>query len=89
MPFQDEDTSCSFKCINPDKAYTKYYCKPGSLRILTTYEEIQREVFEKGPVMVGLTVYEDFTSYKNGTYSHVAGGMVGGHAIRIIGWGHD
>lgn len=39
--------------------------------------------------MVGLSVYEDFTSYKNGTYAHVAGEMVGGHAIKMIGWGHD
>ena len=42
-----------------------------------------------GPLQVGLTVYEDFTSYKSGVYSHVTGGIVGGHAIRMIGWGHD
>lgn len=40
-------------------------------------------------MMVGLSVYEDFVNYKSGVYHHVAGSMVGGHAIRMIGWGHD
>ncbi len=40
-------------------------------------------------MMVGLSVYEDFTHYQSGVYAHVAGEMVGGHAIKLIGWGHD
>ena len=40
-------------------------------------------------MMVGLTVYEDFSSYESGIYKHVAGNMVGGHAIKMVGWGHD
>lgn len=56
---------------------------------MTTINEIQGELMTKGPLMVGLSVYEDFTSYKEGVYSHVTGSMVGGHAIRMIGWGHD
>ena len=39
--------------------------------------------------MVGLSVYEDFTSYASGVYKHITGGMVGGHAIKLVGWGHD
>lgn len=91
MPYQDRDTSCTFKCLNSTKDYlqSKYYCKSGSLRILTQAFEIQHELYNKGPLMVGLTVYEDFTSYKEGVYRHVTGEMVGGHAIRMIGWGHE
>jgi cathepsin B len=40
-------------------------------------------------MMVGLTVYEDFVSYDKGVYEHVAGGVVGGHAMKLIGYGHD
>jgi len=40
-------------------------------------------------MMVGLSVYEDFTSYASGVYKHITGGMVGGHAIKLVGWGHD
>ncbi|RTG80064.1 cathepsin B [Schistosoma bovis] len=39
-----------------------------------------------GPVEAAFTVYEDFLNYKSGIYEHITG-AVGGHAIRIIGWG--
>jgi cathepsin B len=40
-----------------------------------------------GPVEGALTVYEDFPTYKSGVYQHVHGKALGGHAIRILGWG--
>ena len=40
-----------------------------------------------GPMMVGLSVYNDFFSYSTGIYSHVSGAYAGGHAIKLIGWG--
>lgn len=39
--------------------------------------------------MVGLTVYEDFLSYSEGIYELTAGEFVGGHAMKLIGWGTD
>lgn len=42
-----------------------------------------------GPMMVGLTVYEDFMNYESGIYEYTTGVAVGGHAIKIIGWGTD
>jgi len=42
-----------------------------------------------GPMMVGMTVYADFMSYEKGVYSYTTGEAVGGHAIKILGWGHD
>ena len=35
------------------------------------------------------TVYADFVHYKTGVYSHAAGDMLGGHAIKIIGYGTE
>ena len=35
------------------------------------------------------TVYEDFVNYKSGVYKHVSGSALGGHAVKIIGWGED
>ena len=40
-----------------------------------------------GPVEAAFTVYEDFLSYKTGVYHHTTGGALGGHAIKIVGWG--
>lgn len=48
---------------------------------------IQLEILNNGPVEGTFSVYEDFLSYKQGVYQHVAGKGLGGHAIRILGWG--
>ncbi len=37
----------------------------------------------------GFTVYEDFMSYKGGVYHHVTGKQLGGHAVKIVGWGEN
>jgi cathepsin B len=34
-------------------------------------------------------VYQDFMSYASGVYSHVSGGLAGGHAIKILGYGSE
>jgi len=32
-------------------------------------------------------VYEDFMHYKNGIYEKIHGNRLGGHAVKIVGWG--
>lgn len=32
-------------------------------------------------------MYADFLSYKSGVYQHMSGQELGGHAIKILGWG--
>jgi len=49
--------------------------------------EIAREIMDHGPVEAAFTVYSDFPNYKSGVYQHVSGSMLGGHAIKILGWG--
>ena len=44
-------------------------------------------LMEGGPVETAFTVYEDFYSYTSGVYIHTWGGVVGGHAVKIVGWG--
>ncbi|WOL03214.1 cathepsin B-like [Canna indica] len=50
-------------------------------------KDIMAEVYTNGPVEVDFTVYEDFAHYKSGVYKHLAGGVIGGHAVKLIGWG--
>jgi len=52
-------------------------------------DNIQKEIMEKGTVSVAMTVYEDFESYSSGVYQHKTGKSLGGHAIKMIGWGVD
>ena len=48
---------------------------------------IQTEIMTKGPVEAGFIGYSDYLSYKTGVYKHVQGEYLGGHAVKILGWG--
>ncbi|CAJ0581997.1 unnamed protein product, partial [Mesorhabditis spiculigera] len=50
---------------------------------------IQSEVYANGPVEVAYEVYEDFEHYTGGVYVHTAGQLLGGHAVKLLGWGTD
>merc|ERR1711869_167671 len=52
---------------------------------------MQHEIMTKGPIEVAFFVFSDFMHYKNGTYFRTAAatGPIGGHAVRILGWGVD
>jgi len=49
--------------------------------------DIQMEIIKNGPVEGAFSVYSDFPTYKSGVYQHTTGDFLGGHAIRILGWG--
>ncbi len=66
-----------------------YRTKLLSIRWLTSPTAIKEELFKNGPVNTGFTVYQDFMTYKSGVYEHKTGGMLGGHAVKIIGWGKE
>lgn len=34
-----------------------------------------------------LTILQDFAHYKSGVYKHITGDVMGGHAVKLIGWG--
>jgi cathepsin B len=50
-------------------------------------ETIQTDIMTYGSVEASFTVYADFEAYKSGIYHHVTGAHVGGHAVKMIGWG--
>ena len=53
----------------------------------SSVSKTQQAIMTEGPVEAAFTVYEDFMSYKSGVYHHTSGSMLGGHAIKAIGWG--
>lgn len=55
--------------------------------VLKSEQQIMADVIQNGPVSVAYTVFEDFEVYKEGIYRHVTGKQVGGHAVRLVGWG--
>jgi cathepsin B len=55
--------------------------------VATNVAQIQTEILTNGPVEGAFTVYEDFVTYTSGVYQHTTGSELGGHAIKILGWG--
>lgn len=94
MPYNVNSTSanfCTFTCTNTSNTnatYNKHFCKNKSIRVLTTYNEFMTELMTNGPVMVGLSIYEDFYNYGSGIYVYTTGDLVGGHAMKLVGWNH-
>ena len=85
----DADTpKCNLTCQEGyDKSYkedryfgNEYYTVKGE-------EQIKTEIYERGSIEASFLVYEDFVNYYEGVYQHVEGKALGGHAIKIIGWG--
>jgi len=50
-------------------------------------DQIKSDLSTKGPVTAAFTVYSDFPTYTSGVYKHTSGSALGGHAVKIIGWG--
>jgi len=61
---------------------TSYYVSSRQL-------DICAEVVQNGPVEAAFSVYEDFLHYKSGVYVHTTGSYLGGHAVKIIGYGTE
>jgi len=50
-------------------------------------QKIMTELYQNGSVECAFTVYEDFLNYRSGVYKHTTGSALGGHAVKMIGWG--
>jgi cathepsin B len=78
---------CQKTCKSSVDIYRKYYAS--SYRRVQYASQIKFELFNYGPVATGYLVYQDFMSYKSGIYKRTSDYLLGGHAVRIVGWGTD
>ncbi|XP_040069008.1 cathepsin B [Ixodes scapularis] len=74
------------KGYNVDFKDDKHYGK-SSYSVPSNETQIQMEIMKNGPVEGAFTVYADFPLYKSGVYKSHSTDALGGHAIRILGWG--
>jgi cathepsin B len=75
------------KCTDGVTVAKKY--KAASFRTYTSVNDIKNDIFTYGPVETGFLVYQDFLSYKSGIYKKTSNSLLGGHAVKVIGWGVD
>jgi len=81
--------ACPTSCAPPDKnsfASSKHF-GANSYNIDSNPADIQAEIMANGPVEVAFTVYSDFLTYKSGVYQYTSGDELGGHAVKMLGWG--
>ncbi|XP_026197286.1 cathepsin B-like [Anabas testudineus] len=88
----EQDTpKCVEQCIDgysPSYQKDKHFGRQ-TYSVPSKQEQIMAELYKNGPVEAAFSVYADFLTYKTGVYQHVTGDMLGGHAIKILGWGEE
>jgi cathepsin B len=81
-PFNGDGPKCTGK-----GEFKKY--KVASHGQLDTIEAAKDSISKEGPIEAAFVVYEDFISYKGGVYRRTSDNVLGGHAVKIIGWDKD
>jgi len=80
------ETTCPATC---DNGAPLDLHRTSSIHSFSDVASIQLELMANGPIEVAFTVYEDFMSYSGGVYKHTYGSNVGGHAVKLVGWGQE
>ena len=81
--------ACKKECTSESgKTYSSDKFKASSVySVPSQVSKIQTEIMTHGPIEVAFTVYNDFLTYKSGVYHHTSGSALGGHAVKMVGWG--
>lgn len=79
--------SCPTSCPTSGESFTKYKAQAGTIKQFGSIASAQQSIMDHGPIQTGFMVYNDFFSYKSGVYKHTSGGLAGGHAVKVDGWG--
>lgn len=73
------------KCPSGTGVVKKYRAK--DYTHFNTVNDMKNDIYHNGPVESRFQVYADFLSYKGGIYKKTSSKFLGGHAIKVIGWG--
>jgi len=81
--------ACVQTCNNSEQWSSSIHQFATSYGVSSDPNAIMTEIYTNGPVEACFSVYEDFLAYKTGVYQYQSGNFLGGHCIKIIGWGVD
>ena len=86
-------------CIDGKTPMRKYRCKTAYVcskendDITLKERKLMYDIYKYGPVIVGFMLFPDFVYDYDGksiyTHSDKSGGDLGGHAVRLVGWGEE
>jgi len=77
---------CLSTCNATGQTWTPYVLS-SAYDVGSNQSAIMTEIMTNGPVEACFSVYSDFVTYKSGVYQYQNGSLLGGHCIKIIGWG--
>jgi len=86
---------CPTKCASSSKAPHADFAKDkfkfsGDVVTYPTHADtIAKAIMDHGPVEAAFNVFGDFENYAGGIYTVTSQKQLGGHAIRIVGWGEE
>jgi len=88
---ESQTPKCSRSCVSsyPPSKTADRHTSSKSYYVAGNVAAIQTEIYNNGPVVAAFSVYQDFYNYVSGVYYHTSGGLVGGHAVKILGWGTE
>jgi len=81
FPYTDHDQACGV-CGDWANRVTKI----GGWHKITNAAEMKTWLSTRGPLATCFTVYNDFFAYRSGVYTHVSGGVAGGHCVCTVGY---
>jgi len=81
--------ACVQQCNDTENWDDSIHAFANSYGVDSNATAIQVEIITNGPVEACFSVYEDFVTYKSGVYQYENGDYLGGHCIKILGWGVD
>ena len=96
--YSGQAPACASTCKNTfyyptpyanDKLKISSYTILAGANIATVVASMKNALYNRGPIIVYMDVYQDFFAYKSGVYVHTSGAFAGGHAVRVIGYGTE
>jgi cathepsin B len=92
---------CASKCVDDGKGWaaSKHHgkagysvCPQGNMSNSACSDHMMQDIYQNGPITGMFFVHQSFESYKSGVYkagNPFSDPMLGGHAIKIMGWGTE
>ena len=75
------------KCPIDTAVWKTYKCKQGSFKGYKEVEEIKEELMTNGPLYCRMNLPRGYHDYKSGVFYQASGELMGGHAMKLVGWG--
>ncbi|XKL62039.1 hypothetical protein PGB90_001872 [Kerria lacca] len=79
--YQEEPESSTYK-------YSRWSFIKGNISYTTEYL-MRKEIYENGPITAAFLIYSNFLYYKKGIYIPIRSWPMGGHAVKVVGWGEE